>query len=102
MKTMQTKWQWWWLSILMAAFAGARVEAINPCIEGGPYTNGLTCLSQGTLGSGYVITPSNLTVGVGQVIVPPTVFNLTITNGLQKYLETFDCTPAMARAQIRS
>ena len=92
MKTTRTKWLW--LAIMLMAFAGV-VRADNPCIEGGPYYSSLTCSNQGTLSPGYVLSPTNITVGVGQIITPPTVSNLAITNGLETCYVWYDCTPEL-------
>ena len=64
--------------------------ADNNCIENPSY--GTPYLVQpGTLAPGYVLTPTNISVCVGQLITPPTVTNLAMTNGLEKYYVTYLC-----------
>src|ERR1035437_11048762 len=93
MKTTQTKWQSW-LAVLMAALVGTAVHADNSCIEN-LTTNQLTCLSQGTLVTDYILSPTTITGGVGQIITPPTASHLAMTNGLEKYYVTYICTRSM-------
>lgn len=100
MKTTQTKWQSW-LAVLMAALVGTAVHADNSCIEN-LTTNQLTCLSQGTLVTDYILSPTTITVGVGQIISPPTASHLAMTNGLEKYYVTYICTPSMTGWQTSS
>jgi hypothetical protein len=95
MKTTKTKWQWWWLTVLVTALAGMAVRADNPCM-GHPSTNQQTCLQQGTLVTNYVLGPANINVSVGQPVTQPTVSNLTMTNGLKKYYVTNICTPSLS------
>ncbi len=90
MKTKQIKWQCrWWLAGLMMAFA-AVARADNGCVEH-ITTNQFTCMSQGTLVPNYLFSPTNLSVNVGQLIIPPTISNLSMTNGLQKYYVSYAC-----------
>jgi hypothetical protein len=49
------------------------------------------CVQQGTLAPGYGLTPTNVYVNVGQAILPPTVYGLAMTNGLQAHWVTYPC-----------
>ena len=69
------------------------VRADNMCTEGGPYTNGMSCLSAGSWSTGYVL--SSTSAGVGQLIPLPTASGLSITNGLESSMVTYDCTPEL-------
>jgi len=65
-------------------------HADNACIENGPYTNAVGCVRPGTWVSGG-LTPTNITVGVGQAIVAPTASGYALTNGLGQYYVYYDC-----------
>jgi hypothetical protein len=92
MKTKLNQWTCWLVTgwIMMLALAG---RADNPCLEN-ITTNNLTCLSAGTWVSNYVFTPTSIGVGVGHLIIPPTVSHLAITNGQKTYYVTNLCTPS--------
>lgn len=49
------------------------------------------CVQQGALTSGYGLSPSNVSVNVGQVIISPTAYGLTMTGGLQGSWVTYPC-----------
>jgi len=66
-------------------------HADNPCIEGGPHTNWLSCVLPGTLSPGYVYVSTNISVVAGQAIVQPPAYGFSITNGLKRGFVTFDC-----------
>jgi len=95
MKTILNKCLWCLPALLMVAFFTTMVRADNPCIEGGPYTNYLFCSSPGTLASGYVLTPTNITVSVGQSFTQPAASNVAMTTGQESYYVSYDCTPEL-------
>jgi hypothetical protein len=81
------------LFVALILLAASPAFAVNDCIEGGPYYSPWACLQSGIFGTSYTLNPTNIHVNIGEIIVPPTVSNLSITNGRAYSWVTNDCTP---------
>ena len=77
--------------VILTTLLVVRAQADNFCPEYGPHISNLSSLQPGTLTPGYVLVPTNVSAVIGQPVIQPTISNLSITNGLERYYETHDC-----------
>ncbi len=85
------------LALCLALISALQISrADNPCIEGGPHYTNWTCAQPGSVLAAGALGSNNLTVCLGNTLVPPVLATVpTFNNGQKRHYAAYDCNPAL-------